>query len=151
MKQRVKIIVNDKPYVVEVADPTASPLAVTVNGKQYTVTVETPETEAAVTTPTPAATPRPAPVAARKAPAGKAPVSAAADSNAKQIKAPMPGTILDINVKPGDEVTFGQQLCALEAMKMKSAIRSPREGVIASVEVSEGQGVAYGGVLVTFE
>ncbi|MEK6574302.1 MAG: biotin/lipoyl-containing protein [Chloroflexota bacterium] len=56
-----------------------------------------------------------------------------------------------MNVKPGDEVTFGQQLCALQAMKMKSAIRSPREGVIASVEVSEGQGVAYGGVLVTFE
>jgi biotin carboxyl carrier protein len=62
----------------------------------------------------------------------------------------MPGNILGIAVKPGDEVGFRQQLCSLEAMKMKNAIRSPRDGVIASVEVSEGQAVAHGDVLFTF-
>jgi len=63
----------------------------------------------------------------------------------------MPGSVLDIAVKPGDRVRFRQQLCSLEAMKMKNAIRSPRDGVIASVEVTPGQTVAHGDALFTFE
>ena len=63
----------------------------------------------------------------------------------------MPGNILDIAVQAGDKVRFGQPLCALEAMKMKSAIRSPRDGVIAEVQVAEGQSVGYGDILFTFE
>jgi biotin carboxyl carrier protein len=62
----------------------------------------------------------------------------------------MPGNVLNIEVKAGDRVSFRQQLCSLEAMKMKNAIRSPRDGVIASVEVSEGQAVSHGDVLFTF-
>ncbi len=62
----------------------------------------------------------------------------------------MPGIIHDVAVKPGDKVTPGQQLCTLEAMKMKSAIRTSKEGVIASVEVTNGQKVAHGDVLVRF-
>lgn len=137
MKQRLKIIVNGKPYDVEVDDPDASPLAVTVNGKPYTVTVETPESK--IETPSVSQ-----PVTVRKTSA------ASADPTAKKIKAPMPGTILDISVKPGDNVMHGQQLCALEAMKMKSAIRSPHDGVIATVDVQSGQSVAHGDVLMTF-
>jgi len=68
----------------------------------------------------------------------------------KLVKAPMPGNILDIGVKPGDKVEFRQTLCSLEAMKMKNAIRSPRDGVIGSVEVVEGQAVSHGDVLFTF-
>ena len=137
MKQRLKIIVNEKSYDVEVDDPNASPLAVTVNGKPYTVTVETPESKIETDS-------TPQPVAARKT------FAASFDSAARKIKAPMPGTILDINVKPGDAVSHGQQLCALEAMKMKSAIRSPHDGVIATVDVQSGQSVAHGDVLITF-
>jgi len=137
MKQRLKIIVNGKHFEVEVDDPHASPLAVTVNGKPYTVTVETSDLKIEADS-------TPKPVAARKTSA----VSVGA--TAKQIKSPMPGTILDISVKPGDAVSHGQQLCALEAMKMKSAIRSPHDGVIATVDVQSGQSVAHGDVLITF-
>jgi len=63
----------------------------------------------------------------------------------------MLGHIIDIAVKPGDEVSTGQTLCSLEAMKMKNTIRSARDGVIASVDVTVGQPVTYGDVLVTFE
>jgi biotin carboxyl carrier protein len=63
----------------------------------------------------------------------------------------MPGDILDIQVAPGDQVQVGDQICSLEAMKMKSAIRSARAGTIAAVEVSDGQAVAHGDVLVRFE
>ncbi len=74
-----------------------------------------------------------------------------AGPNVKDVRAPMPGTIGEIAVAAGEAVSFGQTLCVLEAMKMKSAIRSPRDGVIASVEVTAGQGVAYGKVLFTFQ
>jgi biotin carboxyl carrier protein len=66
------------------------------------------------------------------------------------LSAPMPGVILNVVVKAGDKVARGDMLCALEAMKMKNAIRSPREAVIASVEVQNGQKVAHGDVLIKF-
>lgn len=146
-KRRVKVTVNGKPYLVEVGDMESSPITVSVNGRLHVVTIETvelgpPRTEppaldaVARQTSAPAKTPLPA------APAGPA---------VTELRAPMPGNIVDIAVKPGDRVAFGQTLCALEAMKMKSTIRSPRDGAIATVPVGEGQAVSYGDVLFTFE
>lgn len=57
------------------------------------------------------------------------------------IKAPLPGVILTLLVKPGDEVKKGQKLFIMEAMKMENEIKSERDGVIASIKVSEGQSV----------
>ncbi len=153
MNHRVKITVNDKPYIVEVADPAASPLTVMVNGKSYRVAVETiPAKADAQAVPPPAALPlRTASPLAQKPSGGRGSVAAGFDLTAKQIKTPMPGAILDIAVKPGDKVSFGQRLCALEAMKMKSDIRSPRDGVIAGVEAREGQSVDYGDILFILE
>jgi biotin carboxyl carrier protein len=61
----------------------------------------------------------------------------------------MPGSILAVSVGIGDRVTAGQQLCVLEAMKMRNAIRAARGGVVAEVAVAPGQTVAYGDVLFT--
>ena len=141
--RRVRVIVNGKPYLVEVSDLTTSPITVTVNGRPYAVRIET---DGLVAVPAEGEVTREAP-ALEKAPHS----SDLAAQSVSQIKAPMPGNILDIAVKPGDRVHFRQQLCALEAMKMKSAIRSPRDGIIASVQVAEGQAVAHDDVLFTFE
>lgn len=65
--------------------------------------------------------------------------------------APMPGTILEIHVQPGERVTRGQKLMTLEAMKMKNAIKSPYDAVVAQVLVQPGQTVRYGDVLICFE
>lgn len=65
--------------------------------------------------------------------------------------APMPGTIAEIYVQPGERVTRGQKLMILEAMKMKNAIKSPYDAVVAQVKVQPGQTVRYGDVLVCFE
>ena len=65
-----------------------------------------------------------------------------------EIKAPLPGKIVAINVAPGDGVTKGQGLIALEAMKMEHALKAPRDGVIASVSASVGEQVKEGAVLV---
>jgi glutaconyl-CoA/methylmalonyl-CoA decarboxylase subunit gamma len=67
------------------------------------------------------------------------------------LAAPMPGTILAINVVPGDQVRRGQVLLILEAMKMKNSIKSPYDGVIAEVLAQSGQAVSYGSVLLRYE
>lgn len=67
------------------------------------------------------------------------------------LAAPMPGDIVQILVKPGDQVCIGQELCVLEAMKMKNILRSSRDGVVESIEVTLGQSVKFGDVLVRFK
>ena len=68
-----------------------------------------------------------------------------------RIVAPIPGVIESIHVKTGDEVTAGQAICVLEAMKMKNTIRSPRAGMIKDVQVQIGQQVGAGEVIVSFQ
>jgi multidrug efflux pump subunit AcrA (membrane-fusion protein) len=65
--------------------------------------------------------------------------------------AAMPGRVLRILVAPGEQVTQGQALLVLEAMKMENEVKSPRDGVIAAVEVSAGKAVSAGEILVKFE
>jgi len=67
------------------------------------------------------------------------------------IKAPMPGLILDIMVKAGDQVTVDTPLLILEAMKMENSIASPRDGVIKSVSGTKGNTVDKGELLIEFE
>ena len=65
------------------------------------------------------------------------------------VAAPMPGTVLKINVKVGDAVKAGQAVAVLEAMKMENEIAAPQDGTVASVNVSQGASVNTGDVLVT--
>lgn len=68
-----------------------------------------------------------------------------------EIKAPMPGLILEINVTVGQEVNEGDNLLILEAMKMENSFDSPRAGVIKSIAVEKGQAVDKGQLLIEFE
>ncbi len=148
VNRRVKITVNGKAYLVEVGDLEKTPISVNVNGQPYLVTIATDDLEIV---PTDAAVATLDATRETAAPEKVAKPTAPAGPNVTAVKSPMPGNVLDIQVKPGDKVSFKQQLCSLEAMKMKNAIRSPRDGVIATVEVSEGQAVAHGEILFTFE
>lgn len=67
------------------------------------------------------------------------------------IKAPMPGLILDVMVKEGEEVKEDDALLILEAMKMENVITSPRDGVIKSVNISKGNAIDKGHLLIEFE
>jgi len=67
------------------------------------------------------------------------------------IKAPMPGLILDINVKEGQEVNEDDPLLILEAMKMENVITSPRVGTIKSISASKGDAVEKNQLLIEFE
>ena len=105
---------------------------VNVNGTQYDITLEVLEGEAA------AAAPKAAPATAPAAPAG-----------AQAINAPMPGTILAVNVKPGQAVKRGDVLVVLEAMKMENEIMAPNDGTVGTVNVAKGQSVQSGATLLT--
>ena len=113
---------------------------VNVNGTQYEVAVEEIDGKAA-----PAAKPAPA-----AAPVKAAPVSAAPAGGTK-VTAPMPGTILGVNVKDGDVVKAGQPLFVLEAMKMESDICAPVSGTVRGVAVSKGVSVDPGAYLCSIE
>ncbi len=67
------------------------------------------------------------------------------------VKSPLPGVILDVMVKPGDEVEVGQRILVLEAMKMENNIDSDKEGRVVEVKVKQGDSVLEGDVLITIE
>ncbi len=83
----------------------------------------------------------PAPVA--KAPAHTDPTPAGGEV----VEAPLPGTVLDVKVASGDQVTTGQVLLVLEAMKMENEIVAPRDGTIEEVLVAKGSAVTTGDAL----
>lgn len=149
VNRRVKITVNGKAFLVEVGDLNKSPISVTVNGQPYLVTIAADDLEI-VPADSSAATLEAA-TRETAAPEKATKPTGPAGPKVLAVKAPMPGNVLGIQVKPGDKVSFKQTLCSLEAMKMKNAIRSPRDGVIATVNVTEGQAVAHGDVLFTFQ
>ena len=111
-------------------------LKITVNGTTYDVQVEEVGESSA-------------PAAA--APAAPAPKKAAAPavSGGEPVVAPMPGTILSVNVTANQAVKSGDVLVILEAMKMENEIKAPKDGTITSVAVSKGESVDTGATLVT--
>ena len=117
-------------------------LKVTVNGIAYDVCVE--EVGEVASAPVAAATPVAATAAA---PAPAAPAAAGGEA----VSAPMPGTILSVNVSAGQAVKKGDVLCVLEAMKMENEIYAPRDGEVASVSVAKGESVESGKTLVTLK
>lgn len=123
---------------------------ITINGVTYAVEVE--EVGGTVSAPAaPVAAPT-APAAAPATPKAAAPAAApkvAGKAGSVVIKAPMPGNINKVNVKPGDAVKKGDVLVVLEAMKMENDVCAPEDGTVASVDVTKGATVETDAVLVT--
>jgi len=136
MKITVKI--EGKAYEVQVGNLYERPIVARVEGEKFEVWPEGEEPfQAGV-------------------PAKKDPHTPLVNTNTSiglspdRVTSPIPGVIFLVKVQPGEWVKPGQELCVLEAMKMKNVIRSPRKGQIDAVMVDNGQKVSAGEVLVVF-
>jgi biotin carboxyl carrier protein len=78
-------------------------------------------------------------------------ISAGATKVVQQIKAPMPGLIIQLIAAEGDEIKKGDSLLILEAMKMENVLKSPRDGKIKKVHVQLKQAVEKNQLLIDFE
>ena len=135
-----KYTINGNVYNVVIGDIEDNIAHVEVNGTHYNVEMEKKQKAAA-----PIARPRPTAAPAAAKPAAKPAASKGG------VKSPLPGVILDIKVKEGDEVKKGQTIIILEAMKMENSINADRDGKVASIKVSKGESVLEGTDLVIIE
>ena len=78
-------------------------------------------------------------------------MSSAAGSKVNNVKAPMPGLIIDVKIKTGDSVKINDPLLILEAMKMENVLKSPGEGIVKSVTVKKGDKVEKNQILIEFQ
>ncbi len=152
---KVKVIVDGVEYEVEVEELPGGKFKVSFEDKEYTVeakglgidvgalsAVPAASAPSAPSAPAPAAAPAPAP--APVAPAAPTP----APAGEGVVTAPMPGKILRILVKEGEQVKTGQGLLILEAMKMENEIPAPKDGVVKKILVKEGDTVDTGQALI---
>jgi biotin carboxyl carrier protein len=146
MKYTVKI--GERAFTVEIGDLDDRPIHVLVDGEPLEVWPEqATERETDKRMKTEAAQPSAAPTPVR---AETPPTPAVQSPASNAVLAPIPGVIVAIAVQDNDQVEAGQELCVLEAMKMKSPIRAPRAGRIAAVRVAAGQQVKHKDVLVEY-
>ena len=137
-----KYTIDGKEYKVAIAEIDENNVAdITVNGESYKVQLEKEE------------------VAEKKKVVLGQPTEAAADdaapaanvNTANAVKAPLPGTIIEICVEVGQEVKAGDTLVVLEAMKMSNNIEAEKDGKVTAICVKPGQAVLEEEVLVVVE
>jgi len=149
---KIKVTVAGRTFEVEVGDLKARPVIAWVDGERYEVWLADDRQ------PTGAHDERlgkeALPPLPKREEARRLAVNGGATDSARRaegaVLAPIPGVIVSIAVQPGQAVTVGQELCVLEAMKMKNVIRAPRAGVIAAVRVVVGQTVKHKDVLMEY-
>ena len=135
-----KFKIGGKEYNVTVNPKEGKLFDVTVNGATYEV-----ESENA---PVAAPAPQPAAAPAQAAPAAAAPAAKPAGAGEK-VPSPLPGVIIEISVKEGQQVKQGQKLVILEAMKMENEIPAPKDGTVTEIHVHKGDSLQEGDPVVT--
>ncbi len=146
---KISVVIDNQTYLVDIEDIHARPVIASIEGNRYEVWLEkdTASSEADQT----AQKAGPVPVVVGPTQTGAALAGPSDNRDAKNVVSPLPGVIVEVMVDPGETVSHGQELCILEAMKMKNAIRANRDGVIASINVVVGDQVDHGQVMMTYE
>ena len=138
-------------YDVEIEEVEGNVAKVNVNGIRFDVELKQPINPTSSLKKVRVEAPKPVarPAIPTSAPAA-APVAPAAPAGAgSPIKAPLPGTIIELKVNVGDTVKQGDCVLVLEAMKMQNNIESEYEGTVTSITVKQGETVMEGTVLLT--
>lgn len=145
--RRYTVEVGGRTHTIDVEELTAEKFHVRVGGHDFDLTLSQAEEIASSYRPPPIEGLPPVPTTA---PPPLPPAPAPAASASAEVRAPMPGTVLSVEVQPGAPVKRGDTLVRLEAMKMINQVRAHRDGVVAEVRAAPGQTAAFGDVLVTF-
>lgn len=137
-----KYSIDGKEYQVTIGDINNNVAEVTVNGQNFQVELEQqaePEKKKVV-------------LGAPTQETSSEEVATPQNVNtANAVKAPLPGTIININVAVGDTVKTGDTVCVLEAMKMANNIEAERDGKVTAVLVKQGQSVMEEEALIVIE
>ena len=141
--KRYQITIEGQTFDIRLlSDPRQEEIQVEIDGVALTAQIKVPQpdgeqgAEAAVTKDTTLPTRAPA---ARPLPG---PQTSTMASNA--VTAPLPGVIKSVAVRPGQQVSSGDELLVIEAMKMDNIIRALRDGTVETIHVNKGSQVAYG-------
>ena len=129
--ERFHILKNNRSYTAIVVDKdlAAKTLTININGNNYTVALKD-KMDLLLE---------------------KMGIANVASNKINQIKAPMPGLVLEIKVAIGDHLQKGDAVLVLEAMKMENVLKAQGEGVIKSIEVQQGNAVEKGELLICLE
>lgn len=141
---KIHVRIQNETYQVQIGDIHARPIPVKVDGETFEVWPEEmvlPSEGQKVSPPVQVSHPvKPVEIS-----------TPTAQQSSSQVTAPIPGVITEIKVNAGDKVSYGQELCVLEAMKMKNSIRAGQDGVIARINITVGQQVQQSSVLMEYE
>lgn len=140
-----KYTIDGKEYNVEIGEIKDLKASVTVNGEAYTVEME-PEKE-----PEKPKVVLGNPAAPSSDAASEATTSAANVNTNNAVKAPLPGVITEIKVAVGQEVSVGDTVVVLEAMKMANNIEAEKAGKVTAICVKQGESVMEDAPLVVIE
>lgn len=140
-----KFKIHGNEYEVSINSVEDNIADVTVNGTQYEVEIEGKASKVSKITKPPPSTSS----AATTAEVISTAKAAAKKSAGTAVKSPLPGVIVDLKVREGDQVKAGQHLLVLEAMKMENNIDADRDGIIVELKVNKGDSVLEGDTLLT--
>jgi acetyl/propionyl-CoA carboxylase alpha subunit len=126
---RYNLIIDGKSISVEVISNEDKNLQIKINGKLYAPTIKD-ETDILLE---------------------KLGLNIKAKKEVKELKAPMPGLVLDIRVEIGQKIKEGEPLMVLEAMKMENVLKSPSDVIVKSIAVSKGDAINKNTLLISFE
>lgn len=138
MLRKFRVRVDGKDYMVDVEEITAG---------NAPAEVPLPVQKAAVSQSAPAPVAAPKPQPKKEVPAEPKAAPAAPVVGGRTVIAPMSGTILDVFVSQGAQVSNGQKVLVLEAMKMENAILSEYDGKVVEIKVNKGDSVEAGDTL----
>ena len=138
-----KFKINGNEYNVDINSVEGSIADVSVNGVSYQVEMDQPMAPPAPVSQAPAEGPKESPAkpqvdAKPAAPAG----------GGKAVTSPLPGVIIEVSVKEGQELKAGQKVAVIEAMKMENEIASTVDGTVTAILVHKGDSVLEGAEIV---
>ena len=144
MARKIKITIDGKSYSVEVKDINADPIEMVVDGHNVSVTLGDEDPPIAIKSTTEVKDSTQDELKSDSVKAPEPPKKVSAPGPIKEFTAPMPGMIISIAVKEGDQVVPGDEICVLEAMKMQQTLRAEWAGIVDEIYVATGQQIQGG-------